>query len=358
MSVVVQFASFTASGALGAEWTATGGTFSQDGQRAFPLTPATYSRAVLAQAPTITASTPIRVRYEVDLTMPTTFPATGLFRGGLVFQGGFGHFVWDRTSGGAATRFDFFARNAAGTETSYFSTSVSLGTDTTTRLRAEVTYSAFGLGVTCSYSTDGGATFTALFNSAPNLGAWNTATGQSLTSLATADKRGGIVANMAGVAGYLDNFRLTDVGSLADDPAAYAAPALVADPTLTPITLTSEVVASGQSLDVDPDFPLSPVDTWTRTDHEYDGGYRAAHAGPQSVRRRAWAFVWSNRSEDDKLDIEALRDNVRKDRSFFWTDPTTGEVLVLQFDSDLTITRVAPDAYDLSAEVSEVRSGA
>lgn len=373
MSVEVQFVDFTATGVLGAAWTATGGTFTQDGQRAYPTTPATYSRAVLAAAPYLTASTPIRARYEADVTLPATFPSTGVLRAGLVFQGGYAHFAWTRTSGGASTLFDFFARNAAGTETSYFSSSVALSAGSTYRLRADVRYNAGGLIVECAYSSDGGQTFTALFLSAPSVTVWNAATGQSLTSFATADKRGGIVAQSAQVAlppnpfsavlfAYfvptLDNFRVVDIGSLADSPTIDVAPSLVAFPTLASYTLSEEDDGGAEVLTVQPSYAMSVDHEWGVVEHPYDGGYDAVVAR-QTVRRRAWRFHWDAMDATDVIAFGALRTAVRGRQSAFeWTDPTTAEVHRIRFDDEPQVSLVGPNVWQASATVREVLADA
>lgn len=354
MSLEVQLADFTATGVLGSAWTATGGTFTQDGQRAYATTPATYSRAVLVAVPAITASTPVKVRYEVDLLLPASFPSTGVVRGGLVFQGGYAHLTWTRTSGGASTLFDFYARNAAGTETSYYSTSVALTAGATYRLRADVTLYPFAMVVECFYSADAGATFTALFLSSPSLAVWNAATGQSLTTLLTASRTAGIVADVAGLPAYLDNLRVTDIGNLATNPTIDVAPATTAFPTLTPYTVSEEDDAGAETLTVQPSYALAVADEWAVTEHPYDGGYVGTVA-TQSVRRRGWEFFFAALSATDATAIGALRTAVHGTRSTFsWTEPATGESIRIKFVSDIMISLVAPGVYQAEATVREV----
>lgn len=369
MSIEAQFVDFTATGVLGAAWTATGGTFTQDGQRAYPTTPATYSRATLTAVPTLTASTPIKVRYEVDIILPATFPATGVLRAGLVFQGGYAHFAWTRSSGGGSTLFDFFARNATGTETSYFSASVSLAAGSTTRLRAEVRYQSDALIVTCSYSADGGQTFTPLWISTPTPAVWNTATGQSLTTFATADKRGGIVAQSAQVAvppgpfvvslfdyfvPLVDNFRVTDIGSLAASPTIDVAPAATAFPTLTPYTVSEEDDGGAEVLTVSPSWVMQLADVWEVVEHPFDGGYTATVAR-QTVRRREWRFHFDAMNAADTVAFGALKAAVHGTRAAFeWTDTTTGEVVRIRFVTDPTVSLVSSGVWQADAVVREV----
>ena len=375
MSVELQLVDFTATGVLGSAWTATGGTFSQDGQRAYPTTPATYSRAVLVAAPNLTASVPIKARYEADVTLPSSFPATGVLRAGLVFQGGYAHFLWHRSSGGGSTIFDFFARHGTtGTETSYFSTSVSLSAGETYRLRSDVRYTAGGLIVECAYSTDGGQTFTALFLSTPSVGAWNTATGQSLTSFATADKRGGIVAQSVQIITppipnvsigstalfpvMLDNFRVTDIGSLADAPTINTAPTLTAYPDFTSITVDEEDDGTVQTLSVQPSYALQCADEWVVIEHPYDGGYTAT-VGHQTVRRRVWNFHWDAMGVSDIIAFGTLRAAVRgRQSAFTWAHPTTGETIRIKFDAEPSVSLVAPSIWQAEATVREVPSDA
>lgn len=354
MSIEAQFVDFTATGVLGAAWTATGGTFTQDGQRAYPTTPATYSRATLTAVPTLTASTPIKARYEVDATLPAAFPSTGVVRAGLVFQGGYAHFAWTRSSGGGSTLFDFFARSAAGVETSYFSASVSLTAGATYRLRAEVAYHASALVVTCAYSSDGGQTFTPLWTSTPSVGVWNTATGQSLTSFATADKRGGVVSDVAGPPAYLDNFRVTDIGSLAASPTIDVAPAATAFPTLTPYTVSEEDDGGAEVLTVSPSWVMQLADVWEVVEHPFDGGYTATVAR-QTVRRREWRFHFDAMNAADTVAFGALKAAVHGTRAAFeWTDTTTGEVVRIRFVTDPTVSLVSSGVWQADAVVREV----
>lgn len=357
MSVVVQLVDFTASGVLGSAWTATGGTFIQDGQRARPAAAGVYSRAVLSAVPPLSASTPIRGRYEVDLLLPAAFPTTGVVRGGVVFAGGYGHLVWHRSSGGGSTIFDFFARHGTtGAETSYYSTSVALTAGTTVRIRADVAYNSANLVVDAWYSTTGGASWSYLFLSAPTTAVWNTATGQALANMTASARTGGIVAT-APVDTYIDNFRVTDIGSLAVSPVFSTAPTLTAAPTLSPITVGTEDDGTVATLTVAPDWPAEPSDSYRVVEHQYDGGYTAAVAY-QTRPRRQWPFRWSNITASDVLTLVALHDAVGNSSAFSFADPETGETLRLVFLTDLRIVQVGPAAYDCSADVSEVFSGA
>lgn len=358
MTVEVQLVDFTASGVLGAAWTATGGTFTQDGQRAYPTTPATYSRAVLVAAPNLTASTPIRGRYEVDVTLPAAFPATGVLRAGLVFAGGYAHFLWHRSSGGGSTIFDFFARNAAGTETSYFSTSVALAAGSTTRLRADVTYNAANMVVEAKYSADGGQTFTALFLSSPSVTVWNAATGQSLATMTASARTGGIVANVAGPPAYLDNYRVTDWGNLAASPSINSAPTLTTFPDFTSITVDEEDDGTVQTLSVQPSYALQCADEWIVIEYPYDGGYTAT-VGHLTVLRRVWNFHWDAMNVADIIAFGTLRAAVRgRQSAFTWDHPTTGETIRIKFDAEPSVSLVGPSIWQAEATVREVPADA
>ncbi len=373
MTVEVQLVDFTATGVLGSAWTATGGTFTQDGQRAYPTTPATYSRAVLVAAPNLTASTPIRGRYEVDVTLPAAFPATGVVRAGLVFAGGYAHFLWHRSSGGGSTIFDFFARNAAGTETSYFSTSVALAAGSTTRLRADVTYNASNMVVEAKYSADGGQTFTALFLSSPSVTVWNAATGQSLATMTASARTGGIVAQSAQVAlppnpfsavttAYfvptVDNYRVTDWGNLAASPSINTAPTLTAYPDFTSITVDEEDDGTAQTLSVQPSYALQCADEWIVIEYPYDGGYTAT-VGHLTVLRRVWNFHWDAMNVADIIAFGTLRAAVRgRQSAFTWDHPTTGETIRIKFDAEPSVSLVGPSIWQAEATVREVPADA
>lgn len=357
MSVVLQLVDFTASGVLGSAWTATGGTFIQDGQRARPAAAATYSRAVLNAVPPLSASNPIRGRYEVDVLLPPAFPTTGIVRGGVVFAGGYGHLVWHRSSGGGSTIFDFFARHGTtGAETSYYSTTVALAAATTVRIRADVSYSSGALVVDAWYSTNGGTTFSYLFLSTPSTAVWNTATGQALANMTASARTGGIVAT-APVDMFLDNYRVTDIGNLAVSPAFTTAPALTAAPSLTPITVGTEDDSTVASLTIAPDWPATPLDAYRVTEHAYDGGYTVPVAG-QTAPRRSWSFRWNNIPLADVATIVTLHDTVRNSSAWSFVDPETGATLRLVFMTDLTITQVGPNAYDCAADVMEAFANA
>lgn len=371
MSVVLQLVDFTASGVLGSAWTATGGTFIQDGQRARMTAVATYSRAVLNAVPPLSASNPIRGRYEVDLQLPPSFPTTGIVRGGVVFAGGYGHLVWHRSSGGGSTIFDFFARHGTtGAETSFYSTTVALAADTTVRIRANVSYSSGALVVEAWYSTTAGASWSYLFLSTPSTAVWNTATGQALANMTASARTGGIVGNMAGVpgavppgpgsvapsvfgGGYFDNYRVTDIGNLALSPAFTTAPALTAAPSLTPITVGTEDDSTVATLPIAPDWPAIPTDAYRVTEHAYDGGYTVPVAN-QTAPRRSWPFRWSNIPLANVDTLVTFRDSVAQSSAWSFVDPETGATLRLVFTTDMTITRVGPDAYDCAADVMEV----
>lgn len=354
MTVPVQFRDFSTAGVLGAEWTATGGTFTSDGDRAYPTTPATYSRAVLAATPALSASTPIRGRYEADVTLPAAFPSSGVVRAGLVFAGGYGHLVWNRASGGGSTLFDFFVRHGTtGVETSFFSTSVALTAGETYRVRADVTYAAGALVVQAYYSSNGGATFTSLFFSTPSTAVWNAASGLSLAAMTASARTGGIVANVAGPPAYLDNFRLTDWGNLADNPTIDVAPALTAFPTLAAYTMSDEDDGTVATLSVQPSYVMAVEDRWVVTEHPFDGGYTARFAR-QSVRRRAWSFHWDALNASDVVALGTLRATVGGRRSCFsWTEPLTGDAVRVYCESDLSVSLVGPGVWQAEAIVVE-----
>lgn len=371
MTVPVQFRDFSTAGVLGAEWTATGGTFTSDGDMVAPTTPATYSRAVLAATPALSASTPIRGRYEVDIRMPVVFPSTGVLRAGLVFAGGYGHLVWDRASGGGSTVFDFFVRHGTtGVETSFFSTSVALTAGETYRVRADVTYLANALVVQAYYSADGGQTFASLFVSTPSTAVWNAASGLSLAAMTASARTGGIVANFVGITtitGFgastqtyytpsdaaIDNFRLTDWGNLADNPTIDVAPALTAFPTLSAYTMSDEDDGTVATLSVQPSYVMAVEDRWSVAEHPFDGGYSARFAR-QSVRRRAWSFHWDALSASDVVSLGTLRATVGGRRSCFsWTEPLTGDAVRVYCESDLSVSLVAPGVWQAEAIVVE-----
>jgi hypothetical protein len=357
VSVELQFDDFTATGVLGSEWTATGGTFIQDGQRARPAAANVYSRAIISAVPPFSASTPIKGRYEVDVLLPAAFPASGVVRGGVVFAGGYGHLVWHRSSGGGSTVVDFFGRTAAGAETSFFSTSLPLSAGATVRLRAAVVYYSFALVVEAWYSTNGGQTYSLLFTSSPSTAAWNTATGQSLASITDSARTGGIVAD-APTDLYLDNFRLTDTGNLTATPAIDEAPTLTAFPTLTPYTLSDEDDGGSEVMTVQPSYAVEVTDQWTVTEHPYDGGYTGMTA-VQSVRRRAWSFRWDALNATDVVSLGNLRTAVYSTRyAFEWTEPTTDEVIRIRFTTPPTFVLVGPLIWQGEALVHEVLADA
>ncbi len=358
MSVELSLVDFTATGVLGSAWTATGGTFIHDGQRARTAAAGVYSRAVLVAVPPFSASNPIRGRYEVDVLLPPAFPASGVVRGGVVFAGGYGHLVWHRSSGGSSTLFDFFARHGTtGVETSYYSLTVALSAATTVRIRADVSYHAGALVVDAWYSTTAGASWSYLFLSTPSTASWNTATGQVLATITDSARTGGIVAT-APVDMFLDNYRVTDLGNLAAALPVAPAPTLTTFPTLTPYTMSAEDDGTVQTLSVQPSYAMQVADVWEITEHPYEGGYVGTLAR-QTVRRRQWRFHWDAMNSSEFTAFGALRTAVAGRRSAFtWTDATTNEVIRIKFAEDPSGSLVSPGVYQADALVTEILADA
>ena len=156
----------------------------------------------------------------------------------------------------------------------------------------------------------------------------------------------------------LDNFRVTDIGNLADSLSITVAPTLVGFPTLTPVTMSAEDDGGAEVLSVQPSYAMQVEDDWGVVEHVYDGGYTATVAR-QSVGRRQWSFHWDALNASETAAIGALRLAVEGTKSAFsWTDPTTSETIHISFVEGPRLSLVAPGTYQAEALVREVLANA
>lgn len=369
MSITLQAEDFVTDGALSSTRFGTGvADFVNTGGR-------TYSSAAVAStdsATTLTAfdpstilsaSTPKRIRYELDFTLPTSFPASGEIRAGFhalcrsTDRDGL-RLVYRRTSGGAATYVELLIARVSGSALSdlsmYLVPVTALAAGATARLRLDVTLNSTNL--VAEAFLDGNPAFI----STPTTATFNLVTGRSLsamtastcyarlivTTTGTAAPSGGVTASSRT---YLDRLRVVDIGSLADVPAFAVEPALVGAPVRTPVVIGPEDDGTVAELTVHPSYVALLVDEWDVTEHPYDGGYVGTAARQTRPRRRV-PMRWDALSAANLASIQALRGSA----PFSWTNPETAETLRLKWTTDLTEHHVGPSVWAAEAEAVEV----
>lgn len=365
---------FTDAGALpNPPWGVGASQFVRENARAFgAASPALATATAFDPATILSASTPKKVRYELDVRMPAVFPATGEVRAGLgacmrsTGRDGF-HLVYRRTSGGASALVELLIARPAGSalaDVSLFSvfapTFAALAAGATARLRLDVQLNASN--VILNAYLDG----VLLFVSTPTTTLFNATTGRSLAAMTAVTLYPAIHADAAGATlgpdgyaipdhrVYVDRLRVLDVGNLALTPALSSAPTRAATPTLTPITPGAEDDGGSETLPVQPSQPIEPRDGWGVDEHPYDGGYSATVA-QQTRRRRVWPFKWNALSSSQRDALEALWDAVNGTvGTFVWEDPETGAEIRLHFLTPLRVVRAAPAVWQADAEVEEV----
>lgn len=319
----------------------------------------------------LSASTPKVVRYELDVRLPDTLPASGEVKvglGALMRSSGRDglHLVYRRTSGGASALVELLVARPTGSALSDVSlysafapgSFTALAAGVTARLRLDVQLNATNIVATAYL--DG----VLMFVSTPTLASFNLATGRSLSAFTAATCYPALIVLASGVAGssglpneghrtYVDRLRVLDAGSLAELGRLDEPPTPVADPTRTPITPDAEDEGTVAELEVHPSYPIAWSHGWLVDEHPYDGGYVATVAR-QTRRRRSAPFQWDALSSTQKDDLEALWEAVEgRNLTFSWTDPETGETFRLGFASQLRIVQVAPAVWQADADVEE-----
>ena len=366
MTVTIQSDDYATDGALSSSTYGTGvADFTALNGRAYStgiVATATYETTLTAFDPgtLLSASTPKRIRYEIDFRLPDTLPPSGeLVAGFTALARSTGRdglrLVYRRTSGGAATYVELLLARATGSALAdlslYLVPVTALAASSVSRLRLDVTLNA-GNVVAVAYLNDVQA-----FTSTPSLAQFNLVTGRTLTAMTSATLYARLVVTVTGTGAaarcFLDRLRVTDWGDLADEPAFAVEPSLTPALTRTPITPEAEDDGTVATLSVHPSFAVEISDDWATVDHPFDSGHTATHPR-QSRRRRSFSLRWDALNSSDLASLQALRGSA----PFTWTPRDTGVALRLQWTSDLAEHHVGPSVWAAEATAREVLSGA
>ena len=153
---------------------------------------------------------------------------------------------------------------------------------------------------------------------------------------------------------YFDNFRLRDVGNLAEQPVIFPSPSLTSDPTLADLTIVSEDDSAGDSLTVHPSYAIELQDQDQTNEHPYDSGHVATVA-QTSKRRRRWDLHWDGLNASRRSTLEALAVTTEgRRKAFSWAEPDTGFTIKVRFGSDLTVSQIAPTVWVARGTLEEV----
>lgn len=353
-----------------------GSGFTSDGIKVYPNTVGgAECQSTLVQTFTITTTNfQINAEYELDVITPTpssawpqvagqswvagmalVMPSTG--RAGLTY-------TLKRLTTGPTSVIELHLRGAAAASDQLV-TQVGIAAlveGQTYRLTAQIQFNAGFLGVTLLL--DG----VLKYLGAINLATWNLVTGLGTTSFLLAGKLPGLFTDIDGnqsdpaKKGFLDRLRLRDIGVGANQVDPVPAPTLTPAPNLTPITLSVENPATAQTLTVQPDYPMTPMDQWGGVSTVYDSGHVQTTA-TQTKRRIRWPMSWSNRNQTDRDTLMALHAaTTGRVGPFNWTDPETGTVYLLRFTAPMQCRMVSRGGssggriWSLSSEVEEVLS--
>lgn len=372
MSLLLQADDFDRSGSVTPPWTVkTGDTWTLNGYNVIVQgAPSTFRRMVMQQfdpGTRLVATGTLRAyEVEVKVTAPPAFSATEDLYAGITFMssganGAASHFevLWRKIAGGLSTLI-FQRRDAAGVVTPMFPfggvvlPTVAVNETHTIKVRLAM-FDPFTASVSAYW--DGALTI-------GSVGISNPGTSMGFNgSFLTATHYAGLVATVPGPAdpngdplNYLvfDAFRFRDIQ--ATQSPLTTAPALTADPVLSAITVADEDDWVAETLDVQPSYSVALEDQYATAEHRFDGGYVQTVA-TASARRRRWQLRWNAINSTQRTDLEALEENVGgRRRSFKWTDPETGEEVLVRMTSDLSITLKAPGIWSAGVDVEELRA--
>lgn len=372
MSLLIQQDDFSGSaGTLsGGLWTLPVGSWTRDGIQVYPSSaPATLSHArasAFNPGPLLSsASSPITITYEADITLPSTLPASGDVIQGVSFcnpsSGTTGmELRYERLSGGATTQVQLLIRSSTSTVSLYTvfapTAFTARAAGATMTLKAEVRFSGGGF-VVIGY-LDG----TQLFISSPSYALLNSTTGNSYGAT-SGPMYGGLVASVAGTAtgsggpqypGYFDRWRVRDAGSATAINAMSQAPTLTTAPTLTPISVYAENDTGAETLTLQPSYAMQLADQFEVDEFVSDSGHAVLMAKQTRARRR-WNLHWDAIGSSGKSTLETLWSalNTTK-KAFTWTENETGSTITVRFVGAPTISRIAPNVYSASAVIMEV----
>ena len=371
MSILLQQDDFSGStGSLAAPWSLIAGAWTRDGTRVAPTSaPGTLSHARLSAfdpgSLLSISSNPPTMTYEADVTLPTTFPATGDISQGITFlnssTGTYGFELrYERLTAG--THQILFVMRGLTASTLlygvYAPTSfTALAAGGTATLKAEIRFQVSNIYV-IGY-LDG----VTLFFSTPSYAAMNAAFGTSYGSISAIAKYGGLVGSIAGTAGsgggpafpgYFDRWRVRDIGSLTTIPSSYSTPTLTAAPTLSAITVGAENDAGAETIPVNPSYAMQVSDGWAIDSIRSDGGHTVAMAR-QTRPRRTWQMHWDALTSANLTSFETLwAATTGTKKACTWTDPETGDAIVGRFTTEPRVSRVAPAIYQATCEWQEV----
>lgn len=391
MSVTVQFDDFNrTSGAVASPWTVkTGDTWTLTGsQLRVDGTPAPFRRAILQAVDPyslVTGTTTKSYDVSVDFETPAVYSSTEDAYAGIVFMSAGANaafssfeFVWWRDSSGNQ-RIRWQYRSSAGTlftlppVLGYLLTGAQVaaaGSIHTLAVKVSFTVQASNAPITVTGSLDG----VQLYGSGI---IFPSTLGFSSGNIATTPHYAGLMAQVPGPLGTVgnnhgfpifstdpqypilfDNFRVRDVGALAVQPVIYPAPTLTTAATLTPISVAAEDDSGAETLTLPHHYTYSVQDQFASTDHPYDAGYVASVAR-STRRRRTWALHWDAINTTDRATLLTLSAavNVRK-KAFSWTDPETGEVVLVRIVSEVRTSQIGPAVWAASFDVQEIFVGA
>ena len=370
MSLQLQTDDFLVEGPLGPQWLQTvGGGFTVTPDlRAQPNTLAADAQTTLAtfDPATVISTSPQRViRYELDVTFPNPLPTvagqnvklgvTGLNRStqrdGLGFQ-------LERLNAGASNNMRIVLRNAAGTETpiAIIATAAWVAGETV-RLMVDVAFQPTFITVSVTATGSAGTNNS---GATISLATFNAGTGRALASLNSSTMYGGAFLRIDGsVVGYMDRFRVEDIGLGAVQPNINPVYTLTVNPTLTSITVQAEDDGAALTLTVQPDRPTEPRENWGGASFVADGGHMTTRA-TQSRARTLWSpFSWASLNQTDYDLIVALHAAAfSKAKVFSWTDPDTVTVYRLRFMSELRTRMISRGPggriFEISVDVEQV----
>jgi len=370
MSLLIQQDDFGVAGSVSTQWIqVTSSGFASDGQKASQTVASLNAEAQMTFAPSdpgVVLTSPKIIQYEGDVVMPATLP-TGVgssVRMGLTVmnlasgRSGLG-FQIERNAAGASHAMRVVLRGtAAASETLVALNNLPVAplvAGQTYRLKIDIVIGASTLFV--YFYIDGSNVLTSTIN----LGQFNTGTNRSLTTFLSATYYGGFFTKIDGsLVGYVDRFRVRDIGVNAVLADLWPAYTLTAAPTLTPIALSVEDDSTGDTLPVQPDRPNVPDDQWQHNEFRPDGGHVVTHARGSRSRTR-WPMVWGVVSSTDHDSITAFHANMTgRKKAFTWNDPETATAIKLRFVAPLNARQIARGStggariYSLSTAVEEV----
>ena len=114
---------------------------------------------------------------------------------------------------------------------------------------------------------------------------------------------------------------------------------------------------SAYGLPILPNFPIQSRQAYRTSAVETEAGY--VQSFPlQSDGRRRWDLTWGPLSSTDKTTLMDFFDaRTGSLQGFVWSHPIDGEVYVALAESKITVTRLGPDGYMVTAVAVELHLG-